>query len=124
MELSCRGAEIVFHNVVHVPLVKSRTLFDLVNRQGTENLLQSCKSAGVKKVIYTSSSAVFGVPIKNPVTERLTLLPNKAYERVKLEGENCCRCYAAGGLDVSIIRLRDIFGHGRLGAFQILFDWI
>jgi nucleoside-diphosphate-sugar epimerase len=46
------------------------------------------------------------------------------YGRAKLAGEMLCREYAGKGLDVSIIRPRTIMGHGRLGIFQILFEWI
>src|SRR5262249_43973094 len=35
-----------------------------------------------------------------------------------------CRNYGSRGLDVSIVRPRTIMGHGRLGIFQILFEWI
>jgi nucleoside-diphosphate-sugar epimerase len=51
-------------------------------------------------------------------------LPQEAYGRAKLEGEKLCRRYAEQGLDVSIVRPRTIMGHGRLGIFQILFEWI
>lgn len=36
----------------------------------------------------------------------------------------CCHAFAEKGLDVTIIRPRTIMGHGRLGIFQILFEWI
>jgi nucleoside-diphosphate-sugar epimerase len=50
--------------------------------------------------------------------------PREVYGRAKLEAEKLCRLYAEQGLDVSIIRPRTIMGHGRLGIFQILFEWI
>jgi nucleoside-diphosphate-sugar epimerase len=78
----------------------------------------------VRKVVYTSSSAVFGAPRSNPVTEQTSPTPAEAYGRAKLEGEHVCRRYQEQGLDVSIIRPRTILGHGRLGIFQILFEWI
>lgn len=118
------GRDIVFHNVAQVPLAKDKALFDSVNRLGTENMLSGALRAGVGKVIYTSSSAVFGVPDKNPVTEETEPRPQEAYGRAKYEGEISCRTYAAKGLDVTIIRPRTILGHGRLGIFQILFEWV
>jgi len=121
---ACRGIEIVHHNVAQVPLAKDRHLFESVNVQGTENLLQAAHEAGVRKVVYTSSSAVFGVPERNPVTEDMTPRPQEAYGRAKLEGEHRCRAWVERGLDVSIVRPRTILGHGRLGIFQILFEWI
>lgn len=119
-----QGRSIVFHNVAQVPLAKDKALFDSVNRLGTENMLAGAMHAGVAKVIYTSSSAVFGVPEQNPVTEEMTPRPQEAYGRAKYEGELSCHAYVGKGLDVTIIRPRTILGHGRLGIFQILFEWV
>ncbi len=121
---ACRGIEIVHHNVAQVPLAKNRHLFESVNIQGTENLLEGARAAGVRKVVYTSSSAVFGAPRTNPVTEDTPPAPAEAYGRAKYEGERRCQTFIAAGLDVSIVRPRTILGHGRLGIFQILFEWV
>ncbi|MAE65814.1 MAG: hypothetical protein CMJ18_16210 [Phycisphaeraceae bacterium] len=119
------GVEVVHHNVAQVPLAKDRHLFDSVNRGGTRNVLEAARHTGVRKVIYTSSSAVFGVPRDNPVTEQTPPTPMEAYGRAKYDGELLCREYAdEHGVDVTIIRPRTIMGHGRLGIFQILFEWI
>lgn len=114
----------VYHCVAQVPLAKDKQLFHSVNVHGTENLLQAALTAKVGKVIYVSSSAVFGVPKFNPVTEETPPAPGEAYGTAKLEGETLCHRYARDGLDVTIIRPRTIMGHGRLGIFQILFEWI
>ena len=121
---ACEGVDVVHHNVAQVPLARDRHLFESVNVTGTENLLAAARAAGVKKLVYTSSSAVFGVPEKNPVTEDMTPHPGEAYGRAKYEGEIRCRAWIEKGLDVSIVRPRTILGHGRLGIFQILFEWI
>lgn len=118
------GIDIVFHNVAQVPLAKDVKLFESVNGLGTKNMLESALSEGVKKVIYTSSSAVFGVPKTNPVTELTKPNPGEEYGLAKYKGELLCKEYIEQGLDVSIIRPRTIMGHGRLGIFQILFEWI
>lgn len=121
---ACAGMDIVFHNVAQVPLAKDRALFWSVNRDGTSNLLRACLAQGVSRVVYTSSSAVFGVPRSNPVTENTSPAPAEDYGRAKLAGEKLCAEFAARGLDVTVIRPRTIMGHGRLGIFQILFEWI
>ena len=61
-------------------------------------------------------------PIPSPKQRPPT--PGEAYGAAKLEGENLCQRYTRTGLDVTIIRPRTIMGHGRLGIFQILFEWI
>jgi len=121
---ACAGVEVVHHNVALVPLAKDRRAFFEVNEGGTRNLLDAAARAGVRKVIYTSSSAVFGVPERNPVTEEMEPRPQEAYGRAKLAGERICRAAADAGLDVSIVRPRTILGHGRLGILQILFEWV
>lgn len=119
-----KGVDIVFHNVAQVPLAKDKNLFKSVNQLGTENMLKAAMACKVGKVIYTSSSAVFGVPKKNPVTEMTLPEPGEEYGKAKYQGELLCQEYVNKGLDVSIIRPRTIMGHGRLGIFQILFEWI
>src|SRR4029453_1442233 len=42
----------------------------------------------------------------------------------KADAEALCVRYAGEGLDVAIVRPRTILGHGRLGIFHILFQWI
>ena len=121
---AARGVEVMFHNVAQVPLAKDRELFRTVNVDGTRNMLEAASRAGVAKVVYTSSSAVFGAPKTNPVTESTVPHPGEAYGTAKYEGERLCEQYAVNGVDVSIIRPRTIMGHGRLGIFQILFEWI
>ena len=118
------GADAVLHNVAMVPLAKDKDAFWSVNSNGTLNLLEACRSNNVKKVVYTSSSAVFGIPEQLPVDEYVTPRPAEAYGKAKLAGEEMCWRFADEGLDVSIIRPRTIMGHGRLGIMQILFDWI
>ena len=121
----CAGADVVFHNVAQVPLAKNRDLFWSVNLDGTENLLAAVRDAGVRKLVHTSSSAIFGVPARNPVDEDLEPVPGEAYGAAKLAAEQRVRTYAAEhGIDATILRPRTILGHGRLGIFQILFDWV
>ncbi len=121
---ACEGVDIIHHNVAQVPLAKDRKLFREVNINGTENLLRAAVAAGVSKVVYTSSSAVYGVPESNPVREESPKVPREAYGVAKLEGENRCAEYRERGLDVTIVRPRTVLGHGRLGIFQILFEWV
>jgi nucleoside-diphosphate-sugar epimerase len=118
------GVDVVFHNVAQVPLAKDEYLLRTVNVDGTRILLDACADARVAKVVHTSSSAVFGVPESNPVLPTTVPAPREAYGLAKLAAEWACLNAAAHGLDVSIVRPRTILGHGRLGIFGILFDWI
>ena len=61
------GVDIVHHNVAQVPLAKDKEQFWSVNVEGARTLLEQAQRAGVKKTILVSSSAVYGVPPRNPV---------------------------------------------------------
>jgi nucleoside-diphosphate-sugar epimerase len=121
---ACAGIDVVFHNVAQVPLARDRELFDSVNVGGTAVLLVAAREAGVGKVVHTSSSAVYGIPDANPVTESSPRRPLESYGRAKLRAEHLCAEAATTGLDVSIIRPRTILGHGRLGIVALLFEQI
>jgi nucleoside-diphosphate-sugar epimerase len=118
------GVDVVHHNVAQVPLAKDREKFWAVNVDGTRILLEEALGAGVRKVILVSSSAIYGVPPRNPVDASVAPGPKEAYGRAKLQGERVAEELIRKGLDVSIVRPRTILGHGRLGIFQILFEWV
>jgi nucleoside-diphosphate-sugar epimerase len=118
------GVDVVYHNVAQVPLARDAALLRSVNVDGTVRLLEACRDGGVAKVVHTSSSAVFGVPDVNPVLPTTVPKPQEEYGHAKLAAEWACLAAASEGLDVSIVRPRTILGHGRLGIFGILFDWI
>ncbi len=121
---ACEGVDTIYHNVALVPLAKNKKEFWEVNYEGTKNLLEASLSCGVKKIVYTSSSAVFGIPRKNPIDHSVEPSPSEDYGKAKLAAEKLCMEYVNKGLDITIIRPRTIMGHGRLGIMQILFEWI
>jgi nucleoside-diphosphate-sugar epimerase len=121
---ACDGVDVVLHNVAQVPLARDRELFWSVNVVGTADVLVAARDAGVAKVVHTSSSAVFGIPETNPVTEDAPCRPLEAYGKAKLEAELLCREAVDAGLDVTIIRPRTILGHGRLGIMAVLFEFV
>ncbi|MGZ6996427.1 MAG: NAD-dependent epimerase/dehydratase family protein [Acidimicrobiia bacterium] len=124
LQLACKGVDAILHNVAQVPLARDRELFWSVNVLGTANVLLAARDAGVEKVVHTSSSAVFGIPDTNPVTEATPPHPLEDYGRAKLQAELLCLEAVEGGADVTIIRPRTILGHGRLGIMAILFEFV
>jgi nucleoside-diphosphate-sugar epimerase len=78
----------------------------------------------VRKVIFTSSTAIFGIPSQLPIRRSTKPTPCEPYGRTKVASEAVCAEFIARGLDVTMIRPRTILGHGRLGIFQMLFEWI
>ena len=118
------GVKVVFHNVAQVPLANDSKKFFDVNIRGTQNICEASKRNGVKNFVYTSSSAVYGIPSRLPVMNQDPKIPVEDYGRAKLEGEIICKSLASFGIEVKIIRPRTILGLGRLGIFGILFGWV
>jgi len=123
------GADLVFHCAAQQPVSQKNTrtaakLMQEVNAEGTLNVLTAAKVHKISKVVYLSSSAIYGIPAENPITERTEPHPIEDYGRSKLAAECYCRAFVADGLDVTIVRPPPVMGEGRLGVFQILFDWI
>lgn len=121
---ACEDVDVIHHNVALVPLARDIEGFQSVNEGGTRNVLTGAWTKGVRKVVHMSSSAIYGAPLSNPVTEDTVPQPGEAYGQAKLAAEGVCREFRWKGVDVTIIRPRTIIGHGRLGIMQLLFEWI
>ena len=116
--------DIVYHCVANVPLSKNKNLFYRNNVEGTRVLLDTCLKKKIKKIVILSSSAVYGIPKLNPVSEDTEASPMEDYGKAKLEAEKICFEEKYINMDINIIRPRTIMGRGRMGIFEILFDWI
>jgi nucleoside-diphosphate-sugar epimerase len=119
-----QGIDVVFHNVAQVPLAKDNELFLSVNIDGTRNILDAASDSGVSQYIYTSSSAVFGLPSQLPITSSSLPLPIEKYGEAKLEGEKLCLERQGSKMLIKIVRPRTILGAGRMGIFSLLDRWI
>jgi nucleoside-diphosphate-sugar epimerase len=120
-----QGIDVVHHNVALVPLTKSGAHFREVNVDGARVAAEAAGRAVVRAFVHMSSSAVYGLPSGCPITGSTPLAPIEIYGRAKLAGERAvaAACQAAG-LPLVVIRPRTLLGEGRLGIFQILFEWI
>lgn len=123
LDRAIKGQDIVIHAAAALPLWKKADIFS-TNVQGTENVLRSSLKHQVKRVVYISSTAVYGVPKKHPIEETDPMVGVGSYGQSKIEGEAFCRQYIDQGLPVTIIRPKTFIGTHRLGVFEILFDWI
>ena len=115
------GADVVVHAAAALPIQASRASIRSVNVHGTENILLAGRDAGVARVVFISSTAVYGVPEKHPIFEDDPLVGVGWYGESKIDAEALCRVAA---VDTTIIRPKTFIGPERLGVFEILFDWI
>jgi nucleoside-diphosphate-sugar epimerase len=121
---ACDAVDVIHHVVAQVPLARDEASFESVNVSGTKNILEAALARRVLKTVILSSSAVFGIPSKNPVDASVVPRPMEAYGETKLRAERVAASYVNRGLDVTILRPRTILGHDRLGIFQILFELV
>jgi nucleoside-diphosphate-sugar epimerase len=115
------GADVVVHAAAALPIQASRGSIRSVNVGGTENVLRASNDAGVRRVVFISSTAVYGVPDKHPIEEDDPLVGVGWYGESKIDAEGLCRVAAVG---TTIVRPKTFIGPERLGVFEILFDWI
>ena len=120
---ACKGIDRVIHTVAKVPISKAGKDFWNVNVGGTRSILEASLRNKVKKVVHVSTSAV-QLTEKNPVDEYDPYNPVGDYAKSKLDAELVCKEYIQRGLDVDMIRPRTVVGIGRLGIFDIFFEWI
>ena len=81
-----------------------------VNFNGTLNMLEISRKLK-SKFIYFSTSHVYGLPKKLPITEEHPENPTSIYSASKLSGEIICKAYSkAYDLDISILRLFSVYG--------------
>jgi UDP-glucose 4-epimerase len=126
-----RGSEVVFHlgalgsvpRSVQDPLTTSA-----VNVEGTLNVLLAARDAGVRRVVFASSSSVYGSSAELPARESGPVDPISPYGVAKLAAERYCvsfsRVYHA--FETVVLRLFNVFGprqnpHSQYAAAVPLF---
>ena len=118
-----KNTDFVIHAAAALPLWNKKDILE-TNIQGTKNVLEAARKNRVKRVVFISSTAVYGIPKKHPVFESDPLSGVGPYGESKIEAEKICKQYREKGMCVPIIRPKTFIGTGRLGVFQILYDWI
>ena len=111
---ACRGIETVFHQAAFVSVPQSMkepsACFD-VNVTGTASLLQAAHQYGVKRVVFASSTAVYGDSDAFPLTEESPIRPLSPYAASKRVDEIYGQLYTtAFGLEVVGLRYFNVYG--------------
>lgn len=118
-----KGQDIVIHAAAALPLWGKEDIYT-TNINGTRNILDLAWKHKLKRVIFISSTAVYGVPKKHPIEETDSRVGVGAYGESKILAEDLCFKAIKKGLAITIIRPKTFVGTGRLGVFEILYDWI
>jgi nucleoside-diphosphate-sugar epimerase len=118
-----QGIDIVVHCAAALPLYTREEIFG-TDVGGTLNILKAADDLGVERVIFISSTAVYGIPDHHPLYENDRLVGVGPYGEAKILAEEKCLEYRQKKLCVPIIRPKSFIGPERLGVFAILYDWI
>ncbi len=108
------GVEVVFHQgaLASVPRSIADPVTSLeININGTQNVLQAARDAGVRRVVYASSSSIYGNTPTLPKHEQMQPHPVSPYAIHKLTGELLCEVFTSiYGLETVALRYFNVFG--------------
>src|SRR5581483_4170360 len=107
-----------------LPIQKTKEVIFSVNIKGTENVLSAALLHRIKRLIFISTTAAYGVPKHLPEKEDSPIDPIGFYGESKIAAENLCLEYYKKGLSVNILRPKTFLGPERLGVFQLWFEAI
>lgn len=111
---ACRGVEVVFHQAALASVARSvehpREVTE-VNVGGTLNLVLAARDAGVRRVVFASSSSVYGDTPTLPKTETMALTPRSPYAASKAAGEAyLAAAMGSYGLETVSLRYFNVYG--------------
>ena len=117
-----RGVDVVVHSAAALPLYSRADIFS-TEVDGTRNVVEAAREAGVGRLIHISSTAVYGVPDHHPLTEEDALIGVGPYGEAKIAAEQICVRARQEGLCLPLLRPKSFIGPERLGVFALLYDW-
>ena len=119
MENILKNVDGIFHEaaltIVQESFDNTEEYFD-VNVKGTENIFKIARKFK-KKVVYASSSSIYGDSKQIPIKENSTRNPINPYGQTKLDDEFLAEKYSNNGLEVIGLRYFNIFGKGQTGSY-------
>lgn len=109
-----RGCDVVLHHAALPSVqrsVEDPLLSNDINVNGTLNLLTAARAAGVQRIVFASSSSVYGDTPILPKVETMAPAPLSPYAVSKLAGERYCLVWAeVYGLPAIALRYFNVFG--------------
>ncbi|PAK52019.1 NAD-dependent epimerase/dehydratase family protein [Paenibacillus sp. 7541] len=127
------GPDCVFHLAAQASVgesIKDPIKDSEINIKGLINVLENCKKNNVKKIIFSSTAAVYGTPMSLPITEEHITDPISFYGVSKLAAEMYIKTYnILYGIDYTILRYANVYGprqnyNGEGGVISIFINRI
>jgi UDP-glucose 4-epimerase len=119
VEKAVKGVDAVIHLAALIDVAESIEKPDLyfdVNARGTYNIAKACK--GVSVLVFASTCAVYGEPVKLPVAEDCTIAPKSPYAATKVAGEAFIQAYSnLYDYRYAILRLFNVYGPKQSKAY-------
>jgi len=114
LEKISRDVDVIFHLAAQIHVDRSyiepRLTYEIVV-MGTQNILEVARLHDAKKVIHASTSEVYGSALHVPIDEDHPLNAPHPYGASKIAADRMCHAYIQTyGIDISILRLFNIFG--------------
>ena len=117
-----KNVDVVIHAAAGLPLWKPDEIKS-VNVEGTRAVLETASELKIKRVVHISTTAVYGIPDHHPLYEHDKLTGVGPYGESKLEAEKIAESFR-DRICIPILRPKSFIGAGRLGVFDVLFDWV
>ncbi|MDE1817917.1 MAG: NAD-dependent epimerase/dehydratase family protein [Thaumarchaeota archaeon] len=114
-----KNADGIFHEAALTSVQESFTKsseYNMVNVIGTENIFKLAKEFGFK-VVYASSTSVYGNPSKIPVKEDFPRKPVNPYGETKLQAELLAEKYISNGVTIIGLRYFNVYGKGQSSSY-------
>lgn len=118
---AAEGVDLVVHAAAALPLWKPEEI-QTINVEGTKRVFEAAAELGIRRVVHVSTTAVYGTPGRGPILETDPLDAIDDYSKSKIDAEEVARSYRAR-MCVPILRAKLVVGPGRLGIFDLVFDW-
>lgn len=92
-----------------------------INIEGTKNVLECAIQNRIRKLVFASSSEVYGEPLDNPVNEKTITQGKTVYAVTKLAGEEMCKAFAQRYPEFSytILRFFNTYGPNQIAQFVV-----
>ncbi len=125
MRAGADGCEVAFHAAAKVEDWGDPADFERLNVRGTQNVIDACRDAGVRRLVHvgTEAALMVGQPLIN-VDESAPLRPDSAalYSSSKAKAEQLVR--DAGGLETVVVRPRFVWGRGDTSLLPAIIEMV